>query len=343
MKLKAKDIAKKLSISPSAVSFVLNNKPGVSEETRRKVLKVIDQMGYNTNIFSKSALTHNRNIRFIIYKKHGLVVSDTPFFSALMEGIDREARNLGYNLIVTYMDENKDNLMKLFHIIKETSPDGIMLLATEMTKEDLKPFKKLNIPLLLLDSYFENENLDTVIINNIEGVYKATCYLIELGHIDIGYLHSSVWINNFDQRMAGFKKAINNKGLKLNENLIFCLEPNIDSSYKNMLEILEKKPKLPTALFADNDIIASGAIKAMKEFGIKIPQDVSVIGFDDMPFCEMIDPPLTTIMVYKQRMGMIALKRLVERIDEAPAETIRIEVNTTLIKRKSVIKRPKII
>jgi len=331
MKLKAKDIAKKLSISPSAVSFVLNNKPGVSEETRRKVLKVIDQM------------THNRNVRFIIYKKHGLVVSDTAFFSALMEGIDREARNLGYNLIVTYMDENKDNLMKLFHIIKETSPDGIMLLATEMTKEDLKPFKKLNIPLLLLDSYFESENLDTVIINNIEGAYKATCYLIELGHIDIGYLHSSVWINNFDQRMAGFKKAINNKGLKLNENLIFCLEPNIDSSYKNMLEILEKKPKLPTALFADNDIIASGAIKAMKEFGIKIPQDVSVIGFDDMPFCEMIDPPLTTIMVYKQRMGMIALKRLVERIDEAPAETIRIEVNTTLIKRKSVIKRPKII
>jgi len=340
MKLKAKDIAKKLSISPSAVSFVLNNKPGVSEETRRKVLRVIEQMGYNTNIFSKSALTHNRNIRFIIYKKHGLVVSDTPFFSALMEGIDREARSLGYNLIVTYMDENKDNLMKILHIIKETSPDGIMLLATEMTKEDLKPFKKLNIPLLLLDSYFESENLDTVIINNIKGVYKATCYLAELGHTDIGYLHSSVWINNFDQRMAGFKKAINDKGLKLNKNYIFCLESTIDGSYKNMFKILENKPQLPTALFADNDIIAFGAIKAMKEFGIRIPQDVSVVGFDDMPFCEMIDPPLTTVMVYKQRMGMIALKRLVERIDEAPAETIKIEVNTTLIERKSVIKRP---
>lgn len=340
MKLKAKDIAKKLSISPTAISFVLNNKPGVSEETRRKVLKVIEQMGYNTNIFSKSALTHNRNIRFIIYKKHGLVVSDTPFFSALMEGIDREARSLGYNLIVTYIDESKDNLMKILHIIKGTSPDGIMLLATEMTKKDLKPFKKLNIPLLLLDSYFESENLDSVIINNIEGVYKATCYLAELRHIGIGYLHSSVRINNFDQRMAGFKKAINDKGLKLNKNFIFCLESTIDGSYKNMFKILENKPQLPTALFADNDIIAFGAIKAMKEFGIRIPQDVSVIGFDDMPFCEMIDPPLTTVRVYKQRMGMIALKRLVERIDEAPAETIKIEVNTTFIERKSVIKRP---
>jgi len=339
MKLKAKDIAKKLSISPTAVSFVLNNKPGVSEETRRKVLKVTKQMGYNTNILSKSALTHNRNIHFIIYKKHGLVISDTPFFSALMEGINREARSLGYNLVVTYIDENKDNLMKMLHIIKRTSPDGIMLLATEMTKKDLKPFKKLNIPLLLLDSYFESENLDTVIINNIEGVYKATCYLAELGHIDIGYLHSSVWINNFDQRMAGFKKAINHEGLKLNKNYIFCLESTINGSYKNMLKILENKPQLPTALFADNDIIAFGAIKAIKEFGIRIPQDISVVGFDNMPFCEMIEPPLTTVMVYKQRMGMIALKRLVERIDETPVETIRIEVNTTLIKRKSVIKR----
>ncbi|GAG77398.1 unnamed protein product, partial [marine sediment metagenome] len=245
------------------VSFVLNNKPGVSEETRRKVLRVIEQMGYNTNIFSKSALAHNRNIRFIIYKKHGLVVSDTPFFSALMEGIDREARSLGYNLIVTYMDENKDNLMKILHIIKGTSPDGIMLLATEMTKEDLKPFKKLNIPLLLLDSYFESENLDTVIINNIKGVYKATCYLAELGHTDIGYLHSSVWINNFDQRMAGFKKAINDKGLKLNKNYIFCLESTIDGSYKNMFKILENKPQLPTALFADNDIIAKDIAKKL--------------------------------------------------------------------------------
>jgi LacI family transcriptional regulator len=339
MKFKAKDIAKKLSISPSAVSIVLNNKPGVSEETRKKVLKTIEQMGYNTTLLTKSAFNHKYNMRFIIYKKHGYVVSDTPFFSALMEGIDREARSRGYNLILTYIDENKDDLTKIINIIKETHPDGIMLLATEMTSENLKPFQELNIPLLLLDSYFENESLDTVIINNIEGAYKATCYLAESGHIDIGYLHSSVWINNFDQRMVGFKKAIKNKGLRLRENFIFPLESTIEGSYRDMLKILNQKSELPTAMFADNDIIAFGAIKAMKEVGLRIPQDISIVGFDDMPFCELIDPPLTTIMVYKQRMGMIALKRLVERIEESPPETIRIEVNTTLIERNSVMKR----
>lgn len=339
MKFKAKDIAKKLSISPSAVSIVLNNKPGVSEETRKKVLKTIEQMGYNATLLTKSAFNHKYNMRFIIYKKHGYVVSDTPFFSALMEGIDREARSRGYNLILTYIDENKDDLTKIINIIKETHPDGIMLLATEMTSENLKPFKELNIPLLLLDSYFENESLDTVIINNIQGAYKATCYLAESGHTDIGYLHSSVWINNFDQRMVGFKKAIKNKGLRLRENFIFRLESTIDGSYRDMLKILNQKSELPTAMFADNDIIAFGAIKAMKEVGLRIPQDISIVGFDDMPFCELIDPPLTTVMVYKQRMGMIAVKRLVERIEESPPETIRIEVNTTLIERNSVMKR----
>ena len=338
MKLKAKDIAKKLSIAPSAVSIVLNNKPGVSEQTRAKVLKTIEQMGYNVNFLTKSSFNRKFNIRFIIYKKHGYVVSDTPFFSALMEGIDREARKMGYNLIITYIDENKDDLTRIFNIIKETPPDGIMLLATEMTEENLRPFKNLNIPLLLLDSYFKNEDIDTVIINNINGVYQATCYLAQLKHVDIGYLHSSIWINNFDQRMFGFKKALRDKGLMLRDNFIFHLESTIDGSYRDMLRILSKKPELPTAMFADNDIIACGAIKALKEFGIKIPEDISIIGFDDMPFCEMIEPPLTTVMVYKHRMGRIALKRLVERVEKNPPETIRIEVNTKIIERKSVIK-----
>lgn len=338
MKFKAKDIAKKLSISPSAVSIVLNNKPGVSERTREKVLKTIEQMGYNISLLTKPAFNNKFNIRFIIYKKHGYVVSDTPFFSALMEGIDREARKMGYNLLITYIDENKDDLTKIINIIKENPPDGIMLLATEMTEENLIPFKNLNIPLLLLDSYFENEDIDTVIINNINGVYQATCYLAQLNHVDIGYLHSSIWINNFDQRMFGFKKAIKDKGLRLRDNFIFHLESTIDGSYRDMLKILNKKADLPTAMFADNDIIACGAIKAMKEFGIKIPEDVSIIGFDDMPFCEMIDPPLSTVIVYKHRMGRIALKRLVERIEKNPPETIRIEVNTKIIERKSVIR-----
>jgi len=339
MGLKVKDIAGMLKVSPATVSLVLNNKPGISEETRRRILKAVEDLGYSTNMLSKPALKSQGSIRFIVYKKHGNVVSDTPFFSALMEGIDQEARMDGYNLIISYINELENNKMDVLRILEDNAPSGILLLATEMKPEDLEPFKKLNIPLVILDSYFDMEKLDTVIINNINGAYQATRYLIDCGHQEIGYLHSSVWINNFDERQEGFFKALSEHYIRPNKKYILMLESTMEGSYKDMNRILQSKPALPTAFFADNDIIAFGAVKALKENGYRIPEDISVIGFDDMPFCEMIDPPLTTLRVYKQRMGMIAVKRLLEKIEKNTREFVKIEVGTDIIERKSVLKK----
>lgn len=229
--------------------------------------------------------------------------------------------------------------MEVLRILEETPPDGILLLATEMQREDFLPFKQLNIPLVVLDSNFSSEKVDTIIINNIEGTYEATKYLIEMGHTEIGYLHSSVWIKNFDERKAGFLKALSDVDLRLNKKFVFPLESTLEGAYNDMRALLQSKPSLPTALFADNDIIAVGAIKALKENGYRIPDDVSVVGFDNMPFCEIIDPPLTTVNVFKRRMGMIALKRLLDRIEGNFLESIKIEVNTELVERASVVKR----
>jgi len=337
MALKVKDIARMLNISPSTVSLVLNNKPGISEETRQKVLKTVEELGYNTNILSKPALKNNKNLRFVIYKKHGNVVADTAFFSALIEGIDTEARKNGYNLVFSHVNESEGK-MDVYRIIEENPLDGILLLATEMSPEDLQPFTRLNMPIVILDNNFEREKLDTVLINNVQGACEATKYLIDMGHKSIGYLHSSVWINNFEERKEGYLKALQENGLQANEKYIFGLESTTEGAYGDMKALLQKGRKLPAAFFADNDIIAFGAIKAMKEHGLRIPEDVSVVGFDDVPFCEIIDPPLTTIKVHKQRMGMVAVKRLIEKIEENAAEFIKIEVGTELVVRKSVRK-----
>ena len=337
MSLKLKDIAKMLNISPATVSLVLNNKPGVGEETRKRVLEAIAEMGYAPNILSKPALSNNRSIRFIIYKKHGYVVSDTPFFSALMEGIDQESRKNGFNLVISYMNE-KENKKEILRVINENPLDGIIILATEMYPEDLEAIKKFPVPIVVLDSYFKEAKMDTVIINNIQVSYEATKHLITKGHTEIGYLHSSVWINNFDEREEGFIKALSEHNLKLNKKYVFNLESTLDGSYRDMLELLKSKPQLPTACFADNDIIAFGAIKALKENGIRIPEDISVVGFDDMPFCEMTEPPLTTIRVYKQNMGRFAVKRLIEKINDSLNTVIKIEVGTDLVERESVLK-----
>ena len=336
MALRVKDIANMLNISPSTVSLVLNNKPGASEETRQKVLRIVKDMGYDTNMLSKPALRNNKGIRFIVYKKHGNVVADTPFFSSLMEGIDLEARKNGYNLLVSYINE-KENKAEVLRIIEENPLDGLLVLATEMNSEDIKPFILFGIPVVVIDSYFETEKLDTIVINNEQGAYEATKYLIDFGHRDIGYLKSSTWIKNFEERQDGFSKALLENGIKIREDNVLKIESTMDGAYRNMVDILKKDIVLPTAFFADNDIIAFGAMKALKEYGVKIPQDISIIGFDDMPFCNMVDPALTTIKVFKERIGMLAVERLISKIEKDIYESIKLEVATVLVERKSVI------
>jgi len=339
--LKVKEIAEKLNISPATVSLVLNNKPGVSEKTRQRVLRAVAEAGYDTNMLSKPALRDHKSIRFIIYKKHGNVVGDTPFFSALIEGIDYEARRRGYSAVISYIndDQNKDEVLQT---IKDHPLNGIIILATEMNYDDLQPFVGINVPIVLLDSYFMDAHMDSIVINNIQGAYKATKYLIDKGHTDIGYLHSSVWINNFDERMDGFLKALSDNNIKLNKKNIFSLESTLDGAYRDMADVLQAGAELPTALFADNDIIAFGAIKALREHGVRIPEDISIVGFDDMPFCTVIDPPLTTVRVYKQDIGRLAVRRLIEKIRYNADIFVNIEVGTELVERNSVLDRNKI-
>lgn len=205
-----------------------------------------------------------------------------------------------------------------------------------MAKEDLNLFNKFKIPIVVLDSFFRGVKYDTVAINNYQGSYEGTKYLIDCGHTKIGYLCSSIWINNFEERKEGYLKALRDHGIEVNERFIFSLEPTLDGAYNDMLKLLDTKPELPTAFFSDNDIIAFGAMKAIKERNIKIPEDISIVGFDDMPFCEMIEPALTTVKVYKQSMGRLAVKRLIERIDGDCEAFIKIEVNTELVERMSV-------
>ena len=337
MALRVKDIAKEMNVSPATVSMVLNNKPGIGSETRKRILKYVEEIGYGKGPLSKPAL-RCKNIRLVIYRKHGLVVSDTSFFSALMESIDCEARDEGYNLLISYVNEMENNSkMEVLRLLAENPPEGIFLLATEMNQKDILPFKQLNLPMLLLDSSIDEEGLDTVVIHNFQGAYLATRYLLDNGYTDIGYLHSSVWIQNFDERKEGLLAALLDAGLTCDRKHVYELEPTIEGSYRDMKQLIEQGMELPAACFADNDIIAMGAMKALKERGVRIPEDISIVGFDDMPFCEIAEPPLTTVKVYNRRMGALSVQRLIGRIENKFEETVKVQVSTGLIERQSVL------
>ena len=332
-KIRLIDIAEKLGISATAVSLAINNRPGVSQEIRDKVLKSCDELGYKISVQPNN---NARIIKLYIYKKHGLVVSDTPFFSELLEGIEQEAKKYGYNAMFAYFDEAKEPYSNFEAMINSQDASGVILLATEMHKDDLAPLLKSKNPFVILDAYFNGVQANTVLIDNLSGTYEVTEHLIKCGHKNIGHLKSAIFINNFTERDIGYKTALAQNGIAFNKAYEFLVGSTLDSSYRDMLNLLEEKRSLPTAFVADNDIIAMGAMKAMQEKNIKIPEEVSIIGFDDMPNCELIIPNLTTVRVRKRNMGKLAVDQLIKQIECNEEGYIISRIGTEIVIRNSV-------
>lgn len=336
MAVSAKDIAKKLDISTSTVSLVLNGKPGIGDETRKKVLETAAKMGYT----KRSRRKHQQKkpaIQFIIYKKHGNVVSDTPFFAELIEGVSSQTLARGYTPHILYFYPNQ-NIEEQLDAIQNTNSQGIILLATEMNQDDIHLFASLRQPIVLLDSYVENGAYDCIVINNEQGAYIATKHLIAMGHKDIGYLHSSIEINNFNERLSGYLQAVRSSpDTQSNAEKIICVESTYEGAYRDMSKYIHSGAHIPKALFADNDIIAASCVRAMQDSHYKIPEDVSIVGFDNMPICELVRPTLTTVHVPKQRLGILAVDRLLHIIAETSKETLKISLSTELVQRDSVL------
>lgn len=327
-----KEIARQLGVSPSTVSLVLNNKPGVSDATRARILASLKESGYNVDGMLRGGISL---LRLIIYKKRGLVVSDTPFFSELIEGIHQEARKCGSDLAITYLSDTEMK-QKNAELPGQTPGEGIILLATEMDRQDLRPFIAGKCRLVVLDSRFPEESVDTVVIDNFQGACAAAEYLIRCGHRHIGYLGGSLRIHNFDERAQGFREALRQAGLPAEEAYTVSVEPTPEGAYRDCSRLFRGPAGLPSAFFADNDIIAAGAVKALREAGVRVPEDVSVIGFDDMPFCTVTDPALTTMRVFKKKMGVMAVRRLLEAARDGDGVSCRIAIDTELIVRDSV-------
>ena len=329
-KIKNKDIADALGISTAAVSLALNNKPGVSEETRQNVFAL-------ANI--KASSPHSsKQLLFVIHKRHGEIIIDKPFFSNLIEAIQIEASKSNYTVVVSHYTYDM-NLESYIQSLNEQNIDGVVVLATEMLREDLEQYKKLTIPFVLLDSDFDIEPYDAITIDNQSAILCAFEYAYSLGHRNIGYLKSGVYINNFSHRFDGYLKGLRQHGLEFRSCTVFTLHCNIEMAYLQMCEILKQLPhdfELPTCFLSDLDYLAIGAIRALTEYNYRVPEDVSIIGFDDVNACEFITPQLTTMRVNQDDIGRLAVQTLVDRINNPHSYHIHTQVSSDLIIRKSV-------
>lgn len=334
MGITAKELAAMLGISPAAVSMALNDKPGVSEQTRRVVMEAAKVHGFDFSKI-KSKPSSRGKLAFILYKKHGAVVADTSFFSELIEGITRTSKEHGYGLDIHYIIDNgalADELME----IAGAFVDGIILLGTEMRAADFAAFGDLGIPLVILDTYFEGVEQNYVLINNVQGAYIATNYMIHKRKCQPGYLRSSYAIGNFDERADGFYKAIRENGLSPSKSVVHELAPSVEGAYSDMCALLDAGESVASCYFSDNDLIAAGAMRAFKEHGYRIPQDIGIVGFDNTAMCELLEPPLTTINVPRQAMARVTVERLVTLINTPAREMTKTAIMTSLVKRSSL-------
>lgn len=334
--MKLKEIAAMSNVSPSTVSLVLNNRGGVSAEKRKQIQKLLEEYGYlthNTDADPAKPIVQ-KNIRFIKYKRHGMLVDGNPgFINSLVDAVELECRQQNYTLLMTICSE--EQLSATIKTIDGENTAGVLLLGTELTDEEALQLSSVSVPLVILDTYIPNVDCNCITMNNFDAICHSVEYLSRLGHSKIGFLANSVPSNNCLERKNAFPQALKRQGLAFDPALVYEVYPTPDGAYNSICTLLEKGMKVPPALVANNDSIALGAIKALKEFQIRIPADVSVIGFDNIPFSNISEPPLTTMDVSCKEMGIWAVRLLCDRIQYPFSATTKMRVSTKLLIRES--------
>ena len=336
MLLRGKDVAKILGVSESTISIVVNNRPGVSDARRQEIIQKMKEMG--CGYLLRENIAEKDSVGFVVYKRKGSIVDESPFFSYFLEGISDRLRELNYKLNLFYMNANMPRSEQM-DVIRGSKCAAFIIFAVEMIYEDMQVFKDSGYPFVMLDNSFVVNDVDTVSINNFSGIKKAVNYLTQMGHQRIGYIQSKVSINSFDDRFDAYKSILSSSGLPFDDAMVVPVGYSDAEARKDMREyILSHKDNLPDAFLSDNDLVACGALKGIEDAGLKVPDDISLIGFDDRPIAAMITPALTTMMVPKDIFGNKCVDLLIDRIQTKRQYSLKVDVGTVLIERETVKK-----
>lgn len=336
MALKMSDIAKMAKVSRSAVSLALNNKPGISDETRKKIFKVIEESGYTPlRKRKKGGLRRQAVLDLIMVSdKRGILnrnYASLPFFDTLVADLTQNVSGFGGKLqITTISSENlKEEILEL-----KASVKAAIVLATDLDEKQVTFINNNLKHVVFLDTYYENVDADFVSINNRQGAYLAGKYIVEKGYTDIGYVASNKIISNFLYRREGFRRAIHEANLKIDATNVYSVDPTTLIPNYDLNE--EQVRKLPRAIFGEDDYMALRFIKELRKYKVKVPEEVAIIGFDDISEDTMIMPELTTIHVPITQMVDQAVNQILAQIDNKEWLAQKTLVSTKLIKRQSM-------
>jgi LacI family transcriptional regulator len=321
-----KDVAKLAGVSISTVSYALNNSGSVSEETKKKILKAAKELQYKPNATA-------RNLKKKKTDTIGLFLSDLggPFYSEIMRGIQEVAYNNDYDLIVCsdYCQKNST----AYKFLKEKRVDGAIIMAPSIQNKLIEEAGNPSFPVIVLDRELQGENIYNVLIDNVNGAYLAVKHLIEQGCKNIGFLSGSGGSYDNSKRFEGYKRILTEN------NLIYKKEWHINGEFTEnggyeAVKVLINEGNLPEAIFSANDEMAIGAIKAFDEYGIKVPGDIAIVGFDDIKLSSYIQPKLTTVRHPKYELGLLAAHMMFKAL-KGEQVSKSVTLSTELIVRES--------
>jgi len=325
-----KDIARIANCSLSTVSKALNGRQDVSQEMKERIIQIAKEQNFAPNAFGKGLKNQKTENIGVIFCREFQPLSLNPFYSRVLEGIEAELAINNYNLVLHLLPEvYRGELPKM---IKERKVDGLILVGV-LQEMFINQLKAENIPIILIDPKIATDRFCQVLIDNEHGGFLATQHLINKGHTRIAFISGDLERESFRQRFTGYYKAMNYNHLPTDEKYI--KSGGLELGYDHVNALLKLNPR-PTAIFAANDINAIYGYKAVKDNQLNIPEDVSIIGFDDIDLAKIATPPLTTIRVYKEEMGSIAVRKLINLINDVEKTMTNI-VPVRLIERKSVI------
>jgi len=327
--LTQRDIARLAGVSTATVSRVINKQGNVSPDTERKVLSVIEKYGYLPNTIAKS-------LRIRRTRTIGFIVPDigNPFFPEVLKGIEAVCVERGYNLILGNTNEDIKTEMEVVRNLRQQSVDGLLMILVDSSGGTLKSGLRGTdraLPVVFIDRHIQGFRHDSVIIDNEGGVYQATRYLIGLGHKRIAIIHGPSCTTPGDGRRRGYMRAMREGGIDIVSQYMKEGDFRIASGYQLTRELL-LSPKPPTAIIGGNNLMTIGSFKAIRDIRIDIPNQVSLVGFDDFLLSAYLTPPITVIDRPMSDMGKIAAELLISRIENDDKSAVREIVLPTELK-----------
>lgn len=329
-----RDVAKLAGVAPITVSRVVNDSGYVSKETRARVEAAVEELGYVPNMLGPS-------LRFKQTMTLAMVVTDiaNSFWTTVTRGVEDIAQANGYSTFLCNTDESEKKQEQYLHMLLRRRIDGILLVPASSSPDPIRLIQKQGIPVVVLDRKVPDADVDVVRADSEKGAYQLAKHLISCGHQHISILAGPQSVSTSVDRVNGFCRALNDAGLDACNTQVVWGNYSQESGYKMAKEALTTNPK-PTALFAANNFVAIGALKALKEQKYRVPEDIAMVAFDDIPLTFTIEPFLTVATQPAREMGQQAVRLLLERIKEGDSRPCQeIILPTSIFIRNSSRKR----